>query len=206
MKNISTGLVILAVFMLIGYAFSINQFDVQRLNVAIYDFFGSTRSNDGVAVMRQLTRIGESEVLFPLSGAALLAFFFLRKWKLGMIFAIGVWMTDLLTNYTKVLFNIPRPLDKLIGTGGYSFPSGHVSSAAIVFGVIAVGLVPLIKRYPRVRILCWTLCGLAVALVGISRLYLNVHWFSDVIGGILLPIGIIFLLIGAGEKIENMGR
>jgi undecaprenyl-diphosphatase len=203
MKNISIGLVILAIFMVLGYALSNDMYHLQALNEYFFNLFRETRSADGVAVMKILTRFGEGVILFPLTGTVLLSFFVLRKWKMGMIFAIGAWMMELLTNYSKILFNIQRPTDQLIGTGGYSYPSGHVTAVALVFGMIMVGLVPLMKRYRKLQILSYALCGLIVTLVCISRLYLNAHWFTDVVGGVLLPLGCIFLLVGLGEKIEN---
>jgi membrane-associated phospholipid phosphatase len=76
---------------------------------------------------------------------------------------------------------------------GNSFPSGHVLRAVIVYGLLAFVIVRLSPN-PRVRVLAVAGAIAAVVLVSLDRLYLDVHWESDVIGGLLL--GAIALVAG----------
>lgn len=78
-------------------------------------------------------------------------------------------------------------------TGAGSFPSGHIMRAVIVYGLIAF-VVRRLSPSPLVRALAAPVAIAIIALVAIDRLYLDVHWESDVIGGVLL--GAIALLAG----------
>ncbi|HEY3086160.1 MAG TPA: phosphatase PAP2 family protein [Candidatus Dormibacteraeota bacterium] len=76
---------------------------------------------------------------------------------------------------------------------GNSFPSGHVIRAVIVYGLLAF-VIHRLSTSPRVRTLAIAGSIVIIGLVSIDRLYLDVHWESDVIGGLLL--GAIALLAG----------
>jgi membrane-associated phospholipid phosphatase len=76
---------------------------------------------------------------------------------------------------------------------GNSFPSGHVLRAVIVYGLLAF-VIRRLATSPRIRSLALVVAVAIVALVSFDRLYLDVHWESDVIGGLLL--GAIALLAG----------
>ena len=136
--------------------------------------------------MRGLTRLGSGWVL-----AALTALGWLGLRRLGHplarfvpVTAAGAILVDVLT---KWLVSRPRPRG-----GAYGFPSGHVFGAAVFFG--AVVCVLWTSGVPRVpRWLGTVLAGLLVLGVAWSRLYLNVHWLSDVVGG--LAGGLAYLLV-----------
>lgn len=76
---------------------------------------------------------------------------------------------------------------------GNSFPSGHVLRAVVVYGLLAF-VIRRLATSPRLRSLASVIAVVIVALVSFDRLYLDVHWESDVIGGLLL--GAIALLAG----------
>jgi undecaprenyl-diphosphatase len=79
----------------------------------------------------------------------------------------------------------PRPPHDLwlMHAGGYAFPSGHTTTAALAY-VLAAGL--LVQRWPNRRAVLFSCAGLCSVAVGLSRVYLGVHWPTDVLGGWLL--------------------
>jgi membrane protein DedA with SNARE-associated domain len=81
---------------------------------------------------------------------------------------------------------IPRPDIIAIPPGSYSFPSGHTLKAVVLYGFLAVILArPLDSRW---RWIPYSLAGVIATSVGFSRLYLGVHWLSDVLGSLLLGL------------------
>jgi len=104
-------------------------------------------------------------------------------------------VTTLITETVlKVVINRPRPYEAMhitnsIITNMSSFPSGHTM---IFFSIIPI----MSKNFPKIKILFWIMA----ALVGLSRIYLGVHYFSDVVCGAILGYGIGWICMKTGEK------
>lgn len=105
----------------------------------------------------------------------------------------------------KVIFARERPPveDRLIEIGGYSFPSGHSMLSVVVYGLTVI---ILHRLYPRVRErVVWLLAGpVVVALIGFSRIYLGVHWMSDVLFGWLF--GCIWVALCVAAHVQGSRR
>jgi undecaprenyl-diphosphatase len=138
----------------------------------------------------------------PLMDAVMLGFTFLGSFPAvaAVVVAAAVWrvragdrrsavalvlvalVTELLNLALKEIFQRPRPtlFQEIATLHSYSFPSGHAMASAAVYGSAATVLA---RAYPRRRraILLGT-CAL-VALIGLSRVYLGVHWITDVLAG-----------------------
>ncbi|MET7764049.1 phosphatase PAP2 family protein [Streptomyces sp. NPDC005393] len=93
----------------------------------------------------------------------------------------------------------PRPPreDWVTHASGWSFPSGHTTTAALAAGLLVIAV--LIRAPGRGRPIA-LLIGCWGALVGLTRVYLGVHWFTDVIGGWLLGVGWLGLCVGAALR------
>lgn len=122
--------------------------------------------------------------------------------RLGLFVAIVALIVALLKN----LFHRLRPENMSIAETSFSFPSGHAITAVILFGLIyyySIFKFRLVRRGFN-KYLFYLVFVLSVFLIGFSRVYLNVHWFSDVLagwslGGFLL-FGFLFFLEGASGK------
>jgi membrane-associated phospholipid phosphatase len=119
--------------------------------------------------------------------SVLLALFFAWKrdwyWLLGLALAVPGGM--LLNLLTKFAFHRQRPvfIDPIVTLSSYSFPSGHALASTVFYGTLAAYLVPRVKTAGwRAALLVGTF--LMVMLVGLSRIYLGVHFLSDVVGAI----------------------
>jgi undecaprenyl-diphosphatase len=113
-----------------------------------------------------------------------------RRWYADLQFlllaAVG---TKVLTEVFKWSFARERPFfpDPLASESTYSFPSGHASMSLAVYGAVAVIVARRLKpQWQRVAVLGGT--AVLVALIGFSRLYLGVHYLSDVVAGYALAI------------------
>ncbi|GHJ43394.1 hypothetical protein Cs7R123_07360 [Catellatospora sp. TT07R-123] len=97
--------------------------------------------------------------------------------------AVGAGI-QLLVALIKITISRPRPdpLDWLVTAGGYSFPSGHSGSSIACFGMLA-WLVAMATDNRRIQATAWLSAAALACAVGLSRIYLGVHYLSDVIGG-----------------------
>ncbi len=106
-----------------------------------------------------------------------------RWWPLfGLVFVTA--LGGLLSEGLKLIFRRERPIEKVIPAGGYSFPSGHAFAATVFFGYL-IYLAWKMIRPPLWRWLAILASFMMILLIGGSRVYLNVHYFSDVVAGIL---------------------
>ncbi len=107
---------------------------------------------------------------------------FIRKnwWRLLALF-LGVAIGQAVLNILKVIFQRPRPKTEMYVFGS-SFPSGHVFSAAVIYG-FCIYLTFRFINNATVKWIVATLLALLILLIGFSRVYLGVHWLSDVLAG-----------------------
>ena len=146
--------------------------------------------------MEAVSFLGEPVGLIPLillTSAALWRVS--RRWALllpavmagtGVLQLVGKWAADR-----------PRP-----NAAPWGFPSGHVLSLAVFFGILAFLLVTLTERRRRWRVSACLACGAAVGLVAVSRVYLDMHWLSDVIGGFALGTAYLLMAIGTAQTLS----
>jgi undecaprenyl-diphosphatase len=128
-----------------------------------------------------LTHLGA----LPVAGGALLVTALVLLWRRhvleGLALLGGLALTVAGVHLTKVAFERPRPLDPLVDAAGSSYPSAH-AAYAVCWVAIAVALR---HAFPRLAVQATLLVvGLSLAVAGgLTRIYLRVHWFSDVAGG-----------------------
>lgn len=105
---------------------------------------------------------------------------------------IAVIGSTLFTFLTKMIFQRARPIDILLLESTYSFPSGHATVTIALYGFIAYIAIRFNQRFAvQVRIMMVTL--LLTMMIGLSRILLNEHYLSDVLGGYL--VGVLWLMI-----------
>ncbi len=153
-------------------------------DASVAAWFRSYRSPGLTRVMTLASWLGDPRLLVVASlglGAALLSFARRREFlTAGAVLAGGATLHLLL----KAAIQRPRPEGVwLAAADGYSFPSGHTVGAVLFYGVIAYLGVRMAARRGAERYLYTRLCAVTVLAVGVSRVYLGVHFFSDVLGG-----------------------
>lgn len=104
---------------------------------------------------------------------------------IAVIGAIG------LNYWLKVLFARARPAlwDRIIDVGHYSFPSGHAMVSMVIYGFLGYILA---KEFPEWRGQIFALTAVLIVAIGLSRLYLGVHWPTDVLAG--YAVGLVWLI------------
>jgi membrane protein DedA with SNARE-associated domain/membrane-associated phospholipid phosphatase len=138
-------------------------------------------------LMRAVTWLGSLVVLIPLVVIAGTVLVLTRRTLRPMIqLAASLGASMVFTAVVRTLVDRPRPPveDWLVHASGASFPSGHSTHAAAAFGMLAVVLFS--GRRTRTRISITLAAVLVSAAVAASRVYLGVHWFTDILAGLAL--------------------
>jgi undecaprenyl-diphosphatase len=165
------------------------------------------RSSPGrTAVMRFASDFGGPTRLMLL-GSVVLVGFLVKRWYRGAIL-LGVTFggAALLDILLKQLFGRARPvpLFDLRLPSSYSFPSGHALFAFVFFGTFTVLLVQRTRR-PALRAAIIGAAACLVLLIGISRIYLGVHYPSDVVAGYLIAL-VWIVVVAVGDRLASRGR
>lgn len=132
----------------------------------------------------ELISLFGSQILYVVGVVVGMMFLRRRLWFYCLMWTIALLGGNLLNNLIKLYFARPRPLfdDPVAFEPTFSFPSGHAMMSFIVYGLSAYLLcIDFKNRYARIFIVFGAV--LAIVLIGISRLYLGVHYLSDVLGG-----------------------
>ena len=131
-----------------------------------------------------------------LIGIALIAIFILyiqKRKKESLILLSALILGYVLEQVIKFVIQRPRPTQQLIQEVGYSFPSGHSIFAIILFSLLIYFYKDRIKN-SLLKIIFISINVFLILLVGLSRIYINVHWFSDVIGGYATGFFVVYLI------------
>ncbi len=147
-------------------------------HAAVYQFVGPRHE----ALARAVTFFGNNATLIALVIVAAAALLYARRWMLALRVVLASGLGGLVVLGLKALFHRARPVDQIIHATGYSLPSGHAFASTVFYGM----MVYLVWRLVRPAWARWlaTLLGVCgVAAIGLSRVYLNVHFLTDVVAG-----------------------
>ena len=136
-----------------------------------------------------------------LSIATVMLFLLIKNKKIGLSIISNIVIITILNQLLKRILQRPRPTEfRIVEETGYSFPSGHSMISMAFYGYI----IYLIYKYVKNKYVKWTLItilSILICLIGISRIYLGVHYTSDVLGGFLLSISYLVIYISSIKKL-----
>ena len=147
------------------------------------------------------TYLGDWRTIISLSIVAVVIFWLLRKRREIIFFLVALISGEVIKELLKFLIHRPRPDIRfsLIPENGYAFPSGHAVMSVIFYGIISYFIYKVCKKLWQKLIVLFTFF-IFIFLVGFSRIYLGIHWTSDIIAGWLIGFSIlVFFIIVFGQ-------
>jgi undecaprenyl-diphosphatase len=183
--------VLVAVVAVFKMADSVRESDtVVRSDRQILDFLVDHRTPPLTAVVKIVTDLGSGWFIAPIAIVAIAVLLYVRRRRAALILALSNVGVVVLVAVLKDEVGRPRPstATRLVAAHGPAFPSGHSAQAVALYGSLA-WLAWELGGSRRTR--AWA-CAAATTIavgVGLSRVYLGVHWPSDVLSGWLLGIG-----------------
>ena len=181
---------------------------IGRFDGHVYAWVQHHRYSVVTAICKGLNFLGGGIVTIPLRIIVALYLAFRRDWRYFAAWVLTWAAAEIALTMTKAYFDRTRPPFPLVGTSGASFPSGH----AVATASIAVALVLALQHAGPHRRKWEVLAAAAAFVMALSRVYLNAHWFSDTVAGVLLGAGValgataliseILHLAGKGSEVE----
>lgn len=140
-------------------------------------------------IARTITFFGSVGFLTAASAVLALAFAMRKSFYRLLALTLAVGGGSLLNILLKHFFHRHRPVleNPLVTLSSFGFPSGHTMGSTIFYGLLALFVAHSLRSWPR-RILVCAVAAFIIALVGLSRIYLGAHYFTDVIGAIAIGL------------------
>ncbi|MEO6683719.1 MAG: phosphatase PAP2 family protein [Ginsengibacter sp.] len=153
----------------------------------VFEWAFALRGEYFTGFMRFMTFLGSSFFLLPANlGFVFLLFYFKKDKLMGIQWIITSLIALLLMYIFKGIYQRPRPLDPFLkAASGFSFPSGHTLNGLVFFGLVMLFLWRFCQNN-LLKISGTIVLGMIILMIGFSRIYLRVHYASDVLGGLAL--------------------
>ena len=192
---------IIAIICLIGFiaiAEDVFHKEIMDGDIIGYKLISTFLISDFVTPLAKfITNFGGAIFLIALT---IVLFLVIKNKKIGASIFSNLVIITVLNQLLKSILQRPRPTKyRIIEETGYSFPSGHSMISMAFYGY----LIYLIYKYVKNKYVKWisiVLLGILICSIGISRIYLGVHYTSDVLGGFLISISYLVIYISAVNK------
>lgn len=164
----------------------------------------ANNNSTNLAFARNITVVGNTNTITTLTIITLITLLLLKKPWLGIWFTGTMIFANLTNTIIKNFIKRPRPaVHHLVYAGGYSFPSGH-SIGSITFFILLIIVIRLLVKNKTVKNILTVLLILFPLMIGYSRIYVHVHFPSDVLGGFILGLSFIFIALWVYKRYQNL--
>ena len=189
-KNLKWIVCILFLILFVLLAITVQKGDDIYLDSFAYKIVSKFINDDLTVIIKFLTYIGSAIAVI---GITLFTLIFFKNKQYGLFMSIDLIVITIIQVVLKNIFSRGRPVDiNLIKETGYSFPSGHSITSMAFYGFI-IYLIYTSELSKKSKILYISMFSLLILVTGFSRVYLGVHYFTDVLGGFTLAIS--FLIV-----------
>jgi len=163
----------------------------------------------GMGVSRLVRAVGSTEVVLATGGVVAVVLWLMGWRRQAVLLALGLLVLPFLQHGLKQLVDRPRPTPDLVelraGFSSPSFPSGHVMSAALLYGLLLyLSLRIALPSVLRLALMGW--CAFMLVVSGPANVYVGVHWPSDVVGGYAWAAVLLLPLVYADQAMSRRRR
>lgn len=178
------NILLLSVFIIIGLMVR-NSSEGILFDEGVLEFIHSSTNPVILSIMKFISFIGSGYFLFPVIGMVIIYFYIKKKYYISKLVLVNTLGSFIFNFLLKQVFYRTRPFDfSLVEQGGLSYPSGHSMVTMSMYLTIAFLLSRNKDNKTKRDIYMGT--GIFIVLMGISRMYLGVHWPTDIIGGFIM--------------------
>ena len=173
--------------------------EIMNGDIIGYKFISSYLIHDSLTpIIKIITWFGSATCLLPLT---LILFIVIKNKKTGLLIGLNLCIITILNQMLKFILQRPRPTEyRIINETGYSFPSGHSMVSMAFYGFLIYLIYKNVKnKYLKVTLI--SILAILTVSIGISRIYLGVHYTSDVCAGFLISISYLVLYINITNKL-----
>lgn len=178
------NILLLSVFIIIGLMVR-NSSEGILFDEGVLEFIHSSTNPVILSIMKFISFIGSGYFLFPVIGMVIIYFYIKKKYYISKLVLVNTLGSFIFNFLLKQVFYRTRPFDfSLVEQDGLSYPSGHSMVTMSMYLTIAFLLSRNKDNKTKRDIYMGT--GIFIVLMGISRMYLGVHWPTDIIGGFIM--------------------
>lgn len=190
-------------FILIGIFFLImlNNQDFIALDLKVYNDILNLRTDNLNKIMIAITHMGSTIAMI---GGAFLLMIIIRKKKENLMISCNLLGVFLLNRIIKLFVSRPRPEGiKLLEASGSSFPSAHAMISTAFYGLL-IYLIKQTKWKKEIKIILSTILSILIIILPFSRIYVGVHYPSDILAGFFFGLGFLIIFINLFNKIYQV--
>lgn len=165
---------------------------ITAFDTNIYNVISIVKNDVVTTIFKVITELGSAKILIIIALASLVI---VKNKKIGIAICANLASIGILNQILKNIIQRPRPEGfRLVEERGYSFPSGHSMASMAFYGLLIYFIFLNVKNKIARNTICIALSAL-IFLIGISRIYLGVHYASDVLGGFLASIAYLIVYV-----------
>lgn len=197
-KNLKWVILFLGIILFLAIVEDVFDQEIRKVDMWGYQFIATFLISDLITpIAKFVTKLGGAITLTLITIILLLG---LKNKKIGLLVALNLIISTGLNLLLKNIVQRPRPNEfRLIDETGYSFPSGHSMVSMAFYGF----LIYLIYKFVKSKRLKWTLMivlSILIITIGISRIYLGVHYTSDVLAGFTISVSYLIIYTSIVKK------
>lgn len=175
--------------------------EIMNGDIIGYNFISKYLISDSLTpIVKAITFFGSATCLLLLT---IILFILIKNKKIGFLIGTNLVVVTIINQALKFILQRPRPTEyRIINESGYSFPSGHSMISMAFYGFLIYLIYKNVNnKYLKLSLI--VLLSILIVMIGISRIYLGVHYTSDVYAGFLISISYLIIFINMTSKIIN---